>query len=218
MIHHVITRMAFKPEDPQWEWRLAFYRSMVLPRFLRQTDQNFEIWLRCYPAHNEVVDALHPKVHPYQGYGIEDEIMGIAKTCQNHNIPRSHIQTRVDCDDLVSPDFISRIHAEVSRQPDKPLIISFQPWKLDLYTLTRYRMGQRYHEQSTSMFLALYQPDIEGGNYWNIYYSKHGHLAKELGEPVRVVTIPEGYCDMVIHDKNMATSILNGDKALEVLN
>lgn len=216
MIHHVITRMAFKPDDPQWLWRLAFYRSMVLPRFLRQTDQEFDIWVRCYPVHNEIVDSLHPKVHPYQGYGIEDEIMGIDKTCQNH-IPRSHIQTRVDCDDLVGEDFISRIHREVACQPDKPLIVSFQPWKLDLYTLTRYRMGQRYHETSNSMFLSLYQPDING-EYWDIYYFKHGHLARELGESVRVVTIPEGYCDMVIHDKNMGTSILKGDKALEVVN
>jgi hypothetical protein len=218
--HHIITRMAFKPDDPQWPWRLAFYQSMVLPRFLRQTDQDFEIWVRCHKAHNEIVAALHPKVHPFQGYGAEDSLMGLPKegTSQTFKLPRSHIQTRVDCDDLVSEDFVGRIHTEVAVSPERPLLVSFQPWKLDLYTLTRYRMGQRYSGQLTSMFLSLYQPEISGEKYWQIYDYRHGHIWKELGEPVQVVTIPEGYCDMVIHDKNKLTVILNGDKPLALQN
>ncbi|MFA5381870.1 MAG: glycosyltransferase [Candidatus Micrarchaeia archaeon] len=218
--HIIITRMAFNPEDPQWGWRLPFYQSMALPRLLRQTDQNFEIWVRCHPAHNDIVAALHPKVHPFQGYGVEDEKMEFPadEQVRNYRLPRAHIQTRLDCDDLVSEDFVARIHQEVSRGPDKPLLVSFQPWKLDLYTLTRYRMGQRYGSENTSMFLSLYQPEIGGGKYWRIMDYRHGHIWRELGEPVEVVTIPEGYCDMVIHDKNKLTVILKGDRPLEISN
>ena len=181
---------------------MAFYEAVTLSRLLRQTDQNFDIWVRCNPAHNDIVAALHPKVHPVQGW----------------EVPRAHIQTRVDCDDLVSADFVARIHQEVAKSPDKPLLVSFQPWKLDLYTLTRYRMVQRYDSQHTSMFLSLYQPMIDGEKYWRIMDYVHGHIWRELGEPVEVVTIPEGYCDMVIHDKNKLTVISKGDRPLEISN
>jgi len=231
MKHLIITRMAFEPDDPQWEWRLPFYQSMVLPRLLRQTDQNFEIWVRCHSAHNAVVAALHPKVHPFQGYGVEDGKLGFplflpcaendampGEWSQEYGLPRAHIQTRLDCDDLVSENFVSRIHAEVAKSPDKPLLVSFQPYKLDLYTLTRYRMGQRYGSQNTSMFLSLYQPEIAGEKYCRIMDYRHGHIWRELGEQVEVVTVPEGYCYLVIHDKNKATVILKGDRPLEIPN
>lgn len=215
--HNIIIRMAYKPDDPRFAWRLAYFQAMCLPRLLRQTDQGFEIWVRCHPEHNAVVGGLHPKVHPFQGWGVEDGYMGFPENGDpaNHVLPRSHIQTRMDCDDLVSKHFVARIHKEVAKQADTPLLVSFQPWKLDLYTLTRYSMSRRYHEQCTSMFLSLYQPDISGSRYWRIYDYNHSRIWQELGEPVKVVTVREGYCDLVVHGDNRLTTIGKGDVPLE---
>ncbi len=215
--HNIIIRMAYEPSDPRFIWRFAFFQAMCLPRLLRQTDQGFEIWVRCHPEHNGVISGLHPKVHPFQGWGVEDGYMGFPedRSPPDHILPMSHIQTRMDCDDLISKHFVARIHKEVAKQPDTPLLVSFQPWKLDLYTLIRYRMARRYHEQCTSMFLSLYQPDIGGGNYWRIYDYNHGRIWKELGVPVKVVTVREGYCDLVVHGDNRLTTIGKGDLPLE---
>ena len=35
--HAVIIRMHYQPGDRKFDWRLAFFRSMVLPRLLTQT-------------------------------------------------------------------------------------------------------------------------------------------------------------------------------------
>jgi hypothetical protein len=218
MSHNIIIRMAYEPDDSRFAWRFAFFQAMCLPRLFRQTDQDFEIWVRCHPEHNDLIGGLHPKVHPFQGYGIEDGYMGFPMNNPHSEralLPRSHIQTRMDCDDLVSKHFVARIHKEVAKQPDKPLLVSFQPWKLDLYTLTRYYMARRYHGRCTSMFLSLYQPDIEGSNYWHIYNYNHCRIWQELGESIKVVTVREGYCDLVVHDDNRLTTIKKEDIPLE---
>jgi hypothetical protein len=195
--HHILTRMAFDPADPQWPWRLAFYQVMALPRLLAQTCRDFEIWIKCHPEHFGVVAALDPSIKPCRSW---------------EEVPRSHIQTRIDCDDLVGKGFVAQIHGVAGSDLSRPVIVSFQPYKLDLFTLRRYRMGLRYHDRLNSPFLSLYQPQIEGADYRCIYDYTHGRLAVDTG--FRAVIIPEGYCDMVIHDHNKLNTIQKGDVPL----
>lgn len=222
MDHAIIIRLHYQPGDPKFPWRLAFFQSMCLPRLLRQTDPDFEIWVRCHPAHTELVAALHPRIRPFQGSAEEDYYVIPAAARQPEGpghypealhpvIPRFHIQTRLDSDDLVSRHFVARIKKEVAASPAEPLLVSFQPYKLDLWSLTRYRMKRRYHANLTSMFLALYQPNIEGENYRQIYDFNHCTIWKDFP---RVVTVREGYCDLVIHGENSVTKIMRGDEQL----
>ena len=119
------------------------------------------------------------------------------------------LQTRLDCDDMIGRDYVKRLRLEVSRSPKSPMVVSFQPHRRELWTGSRYRMALRYHRRRCSMFLSLWQPDIANRRY--IYEFKHGQIWRAFP---RVVTVPEGYCDMVIHGRNRNNSILKADKRI----
>jgi len=129
------------------------------------------------------------------------------------DLPRVDIQTRHDSDDLVSRHYVARIRKEVHRLEacaTRPMVVSFQPFKLDLATLRRYRMATRYHARRCSMFLSLYQPDKMDYHY--IYDYNHRLIWKAFPQ---VATVPEGYCDLVVHGGNCHTRIDPHDTVME---
>lgn len=204
--HAVVIRLHYQPGDPLFAWRLAFFRSMVLPRLAAQTCQDFEIWVVCHPDHVREIESLG-NVH---AIGLSDFCVAEAWRGVEWKdswelpeaLPRFDIQTALDSDDLVSLDYIARIQEEVAKRLGQPLILSFQPYKLDLLTLCRYVMWERYCETQCSMFWTLYTPP--GEEYRSVLEFDHSFAWKWCPN---VVTIPEGYCDMTIHGTNMETGL-----------
>lgn len=149
------------------------------------------------------MESIHPRITPCAlptfpaAYGgIKEDPVDPAA------MPRFEIQTGMDSDDLVSPNYIARIKEEVEKSLNKSLVVSFQPYKLDMLTMKRYKMVERYYSQKCSPFITLYQPD--GERYENILNLNHTYIS---GWCSNVVTIPEGYADMLIHGTNWATHL-----------
>jgi hypothetical protein len=226
MEHAIIIRLSFEPGDPRAAWRLAFFEAMALPCLQRQTCRDFEIWIRCHPAHRSRLEALDPRIRTFRDQPRREDaeigLMALASLAgDGADLPRVDIQTRHDSDDLVSRHYVARIHKEVEKAEAEPLVVSFQPFKLDLATLRRHRMATRYHAQRCSMFLSLYQPPPgvaknatthpRGEDYRYIYDYNHRLIWEAFP---RVATVPEGYCDLVIHGGNCHTRIEAHDEAI----
>ena len=198
MRHGVVTRFHYSPEDARFPWRFAFYKSMVLPRLLNQTCKDFEIWLVCHPDHVALMKSLGEELH----------VCSIPEfpSPETHRLvdmtalPQFDIQTSFDTDDLVSLDYIARIKEEIANNPDKNLLVTFQPYKLDILSLKRYKMWERYGNSKCSMFFSLYQPDKS--NYRSVFNFDHSFIGEWCNN---IICIPEGYCDMVIHGTNWMT-------------
>ena len=205
MTHAVIIRLHYLPNDPRFSWRLAFFKSMVLPRLLNQTNQDFEIWIVCHPEHTDLIKGLSEKIRvcPMPTFPAPEEarLHGF-KNHIPHDLPQFDIQTAYDSDDLVSLNYIAKIKEEIAKSPDKTLLVTFQPYKLALFTLKRYGMYERYGDGKCSMFYSLYQPDR--ANYQSILNFDHSFIGHWCDN---IVCVPEGYCDMVIHGTNWMTGI-----------
>lgn len=218
MTHAVIIRMHYPPGDPRFAWRLAYFYSMVLPRLLAQTDQNFDIWIRCRAEDVAVIQSLHPRLHTFQ---VKNEAeQSVQKYGRRYfqdfvpwadvvGLPQYDIQTGLDSDDLVRKDFIERISYEVGQWKDSTLgkghalHISFQPQLFDLKTLQQYSMSQRYNPKKGSAFMALYQPNF-GPGYRFIYEDSHLRLWRFAAHSI---TLPVGYCWASCHDLNESTKV-----------
>ena len=203
--HAIIIRMHYQPGDRKYVWRLAFFRTMVLPRLMAQTCQDFDIWVVCHPAKVKEIESLgndYPKeVH---AVGLPNfSTMGMWNSQElGGALPKFDIQTALDSDDLVALDYIARIREEVGKCLGQMLIVSFQPYKLNLLDLRQYVMWERYYEEQGSMFWTLYTP--AGEAYRSVLEFDHSFAWKWCPN---VVTIPEGYCDMAIHGGNMETGL-----------
>ncbi len=57
-----IIRMHFAKDDKRFAWRLAYFQSIVLPKLLAQTDQDFDICIRANEWHAAEIKALSPKI------------------------------------------------------------------------------------------------------------------------------------------------------------
>ena len=201
--HAVIIRMHYQPGDPKFDWRLAFFRSMVLPRLLTQTCQDFEIWVVCHPEHVQEIAGIG-SIGSINAVGLPNFSTLGMWTSQDLGdaLPRFDLQTALDSDDLVTLNYIDRIREEVGQHLGQKLIVSFQPYKLNLLDLRRYVMWERYCETQCSMFWTLYTPP--GEEYRSVLEFDHSFAWKWCPN---VVTIPEGYCDMAIHGGNMETGL-----------
>lgn len=199
MRHAVIIRLHYQPNDPRFEWRLAFFQTMVLPRLEHQTCQDFEIWIACHPWHVARIEALCPMANVV---GLPD-FPGVDNwnDAQLQGLPRFDLQTSLDSDDLVDLEYIAAIQ-DIARTHPGPLAISFQPYKLNLLTLKRYKMWERYGKHQCSMFFTLHLPaDAE---YRSVLSFNHSYVPQWCPN---VLTCPEGYCDMTIHGANFMTGL-----------
>lgn len=198
--HAVVIRFHYSPDDPRFSWRFAFFKSMVLPRLLNQTDQDFEIWLVCHPAHEILIGKLDRKINictiPEFPSPETFRLVDMSALAQ------FDIQTSFDTDDLVSLNYIEKIKAEITNNLGRTLLVTFQPYKLDILSLKRYKMWERYGNGKCSMFFSLYQPDKS--NYRSVFDFDHSYIG---GWCNNIICIPEGYCDMVIHGANWMTHL-----------
>jgi len=60
--HVLIIRFHYEKNDPRFDWRLAYFKAMVLPRILNQSYKNFDIAIWCNPEHDEIFKALSPRI------------------------------------------------------------------------------------------------------------------------------------------------------------
>jgi len=211
MKSHVLTiRFHYAENDPRFEWRLEYFKKEVLPRILKQTDQNFDIAIRCNPKHAEIFKKLSPKIITFQTKNDEARY----KTGKNgkkyfedfvqwedvRGLKKYDIQSGLDSDDLIGPRYIEAIQEALAGEKEATHIC-FQPQTFNLKT-KRIKPMMRYHGTRGSAFMSLYQPNKE--NYKFIYCGSHISLWKNAKKSI---TLPQGHCWATIHDINESTGV-----------
>lgn len=212
MTHAIIIRMHYPEGDERFGWRLGYFKDMVLPRLLVQTDQNFDIAIRCRPCHADILRALSPKIKTFEVTG-ERESHRIIKGKKYFvdftswdkvvGLEKYDVQSGLDSDDLVAENYIEMIVKEVEKNdPKKSLHISFQPGMFDARTERKYPMNIKYGIKKGSAFFSIYQPNKE--KYLFAYEYSHLHLGRHFD---RSVLLPEGYCWASVHGHNISTTL-----------
>lgn len=184
--HAVIIRIDY-PEGPIFRYRLLLFRSNTLLRLQNQTDTNFEIHVRCNPAHNELFRELGCIPFNIQYNGKRNRY-GVFPPWHTDLFEDYDIQTRIDCDDIVSLDFIEKIHEEY--KPGR--LLCFNHHVFDMWTMECVKRT-RYPSNHLGMFLSL----MKGKPF--IYSRNHTQMWQDAEE---TKFIDYGYCWDVRHGQN----------------
>jgi len=220
--HAVIIRFHYPKDNPKFEWRFSYFRSMVLPRLLSQDNQNFVIAIWCEDWHRKRFEGLSDRIVTFD---IKTSAKGFIRP-EDRDRSKEHgglyfidftywkdvvgldeydIQTGIDSDDLIiRNDFIDRIEIECSRAPGS-LHISFQPYVFETRTLRTYDYPIKYSPTKGSPFFSLYQPDKD--NYRFAFEDSHLKMGNFADESI---LIKEGYCAFSAHDFNESSTVPEG--------
>jgi hypothetical protein len=212
MTHGVIIRFHYEKGDPRFGWRLAYFKFMVLPKLLNQTEQKFEIAIRCNPWHDNILRSLSKKITTFRIRGEAENFRIISKKkyfvdfanwYQVMGMKQYDIQSGLDSDDLVAKNYIETIQKIVRENPKgKSLHISFQPDIFNAQTLKTYPIGQRYTKERGSAFFSIYQPNNQ--RYLFAYEKSHLIIGKDMDKSI---IVPAGYCWASVHGHNYSTTI-----------
>ena len=197
---HIITTRSYYSDDTKFNDRLKIMEETLIPSLKKQTNQNFTwgviMWTK---DHQKLLQSKYDKeivfFNSYEEY-------------KNYSISNGYsIQTRQDNDDIICENYVKIIQDEARKTDKDILLIQFQPTKLVYGTKQEYNMT-KYTNKFTSMFLSIYQKDV----IYSIYEHKHPVMYKLTNN---IVTIPEGCANLVIHDNNKSSKLINEDKVIK---
>ena len=210
MDHAIIIRLKYN-DSPEFEWRLAFFASMCLPRYKDQTDQDFDIIILCNPIHDKRIKDLWPgrikTIHaevPISGDLGYNRNSGESNSVEPFPYDLDYkIQTRVDSDDIVSLDFAECIHAYFKNET-KLTLLAFKPMRFNVHNLRIYHIYPKDNAYRKSQFLSLFNPKKDTFIY------ERGHrtwdtVVRQKGGQTKIVKF--GYCYVSYHYYNASTKI-----------
>lgn len=203
MKHIVITRCKFG-KDEDFENYFKVMKETFIPSVNSQINKNFTIALICKEKHFELIKKLiDSKIKLLM---FEDQKKDYKDYCINNQIT---IQTRHDCDDIMSSDYIDFIQKkyENNKNINDSFIINFQPTKFDFETKKEYSHGRDY-SKVCSMFSTLVQKNVKHG----IFDVVHDKL-KTLTNTIFYIPA-KGQVKLVIHGKNKLSKLNPNDKLL----
>jgi predicted DNA-binding protein (MmcQ/YjbR family) len=216
LTHVVITRLDYE-DDSKIDSRIELYKSLTLPCLLEQTDQNFDIAVKCNPKHFEKVRQINERIIPFyitrkgkerikRLYNYSKLYIDFIEWEYVRGLKKYNIQTSLDSDDIVEKNYIAKIKEEVGKHikeyPGESLHIHFQPELVNIRTGETKKMNRRYSNKLGSMFYSLFQP----GKKDYIFIGHDSHL-KMMEYADRSVLIPEGYCKLSVHGDNDSTTM-----------
>ncbi len=201
----VITRMHYQNKDDLVK-RIRMYEMGPLRCLLAQEDQDFDIAVLCNKRHEDIIRSIHPRIIPFFS-NQESRRWGpfwtlFVKWEDIYGLDKYDIQTNLDSDDLVSPQYTKLIKAAITT-PSVVTHVHFQPLLRDYYTGEVKEMKYRYGEVRSdgrvycSAFHSLYQPDKE--DYMFLHQDSHIDFIQYVEKSV---ILPEGHCWINIHDTN----------------
>ena len=223
MKHIIITRCKFgKDEDFQKYFEVM--KKTYIPSINSQTDKNFSIALIVNPRHYDLIrNEINKDIEivkfvdqqeDYKDLEVRQKIDLIAfsdtKKDYKDFVVKNNItiQTRHDCDDVMSPNYIEYIHKLYNENKSKydDFILNFHPIKLIVETGKEYTHARDY-SKVCSMFSTLIQKSVKHG----IMDCVHDHLKVFTRN---IIYIPRGYVKLGIHGNNTISKLRPEDKPL----
>jgi len=199
--HIILTRMNFSDESLLDKY-LKIVKEVYVPSLKSQTNKNFRVAI-----------ITNEKILPKLKKEIDFDFIPFFNIQKFNEFVKSNnieIQTRHDCDDYMSSNYINHIqnifNEKKLKNKDVSIVIHFQPTKLDFHTKKEYRMG-KYNEKRNSMFLSLCQTNIING----IFDHKHGQMYKAAKE---VMFVDEGFVKLVVHGNNTLSCLNPNEKEI----
>lgn len=211
--------MHFAKNDPRWQWRFSYFASMVLPKLLAQTSQDFDICIRANAWHADELRALSPKIKVFdvkhtekgkikRGYAEKAKIyfVDFVDFKDTKGLEKYEVQIGIDSDDMIlSPGFIDAVKMEIQKYPNKSLHISFQPFIFHAPTLRNFKCKFQYGPEKGSPIFAIYQPETnKRKKFIFAYEDSHLKLPRYFEKAVRIT---DGFCSYSVHDFNSSTRL-----------
>lgn len=214
MTHVIIIRFHYPKGDKKFTWRFNHFKSKVLPRIRAQKgNQPFNIAIWCNPWHRKQLATCGEDIILFNTRKERNEhrrgyFIDFTKWRDVVGLKEYDIQSGVDSDDLIAPDYVRTIEQTIEKESGgKPMHLSFQPEYYDLRYKRKIPMKMRYHSKKGSMFLSIYQPETSGRKYIFAYEDSHLRIWRHFEKSV---TIPAGKCWLTVHDLNESTKIRHG--------
>lgn len=198
MNHILLTRVNFGDKELMAKY-LEVTKSILIPSLKNQTNKKF-VWA-IYTNKNDIDFLKNELDYDFLPFTSMEDYKKYVK------LENIEIQTRHDCDDYMSEDYIDKIqnifYSKKKDNDDVNCIIHFQPTKFDFISKKEYKMG-RYHDKRNSMFLSLCQSNNKNG----IFDEKHGDMYKITQD---ITLVDEGYVKLVIHGNNKLSTLNKND-------
>ncbi len=220
MKHIIVTRCKFG-KDEQFESYFNVMKKTYIPSINSQTDKNFSIALIVNPKHFDLIrNEINKNIEIVKFVDNKEDYKDLEVRQKIDLIPFSDtkkdyreyviknnitLQTRHDCDDSMSPNYIEYIHKlyDENKQRYDNFILNFHPTKLVVETGKEYTHGRDY-SKVCSMFSTLIQKKVNHG----IMDVVHDHLR---GITQNIIYIPRGYVKLGIHGNNTISKLTPND-------
>ena len=204
MKHLIVTRCNFK-DDERFNKYFSAMKKYYIPSINSQTDKNFKIALIVNPLHYQIMrDSIDKNIEILMFGDVNNEYR---EYVIKNNIT---IQTRHDCDDYMSPNYIKKIHDLYENNILKydTFILNFHPYKHDSTTGKDYYHSRDY-SKVCSMFSTLIQKNASVG----VFDQVHDLLSRITRNIIYIPAI--GDVKLVIHDNNTLSKLTEGEKPVK---
>lgn len=212
MTHVLIIRFHYEENDPRFWWRLAYFKAMVWPRIEAQENKDFDIAVRCNPWQDKFFKEISERIICFR---VRNEAARYKTSTKNgktyfedfapwedvEGLREYDIQSGLDSDDLITPDYMALVRANVQEFRGSGIVhVHFQPQLFRLSTLRIMPMA-KYGPTRGSAFLSLYQP--KGQQPYHFIYERSHIVMPRIAE--KTIFIPAGHAWASAHDVNEST-------------
>jgi hypothetical protein len=191
MKHLIFTRIFFDDKELMKKY-LVLTKEILIPSLKSQSCKNFT-WVLMIRKEDEVL-LKRELDYPFKAvYSLAEFV----KYAINNNF---EIQTRHDCDDYMSSNYIETLQKLYEENKDRfaCTLIHCQPTKV-IYSSGERKKLSPYHDERTSMHLTICQKNVNH----HVYEKKHGEMWK-ISQ--KVILLPEGYTEWIIHENNISVT------------
>lgn len=222
--HIIVTRCKFE-KDKDFEVYFKVMKKTYIPSINSQTDKNFSIGLITNPKHYDIIkNEINKNIEIIKftdgedgyndlGGGQKIKLFSFSDTKKDYRdyVVKNNItiQTRHDCDDYMSPNYVEYIHKLYNENKDKfnNFILNFHPTKLVIDTGKEY-IHSRDYSKVCSMFCTLIQKEVKYG----VMDVMHDHLSKLTKN---IIYIPDNYVKLCLHGNNSLSKLNPNDKLIK---
>jgi hypothetical protein len=204
MKHLIVTRCNFK-DDESFKKYFSAMEKYYIPSINSQIDKNFKIALIVNPLHYQKIrDSIDSNIEILKFNDVKKDYR---EYVISNNIT---IQTRHDCDDYMSPNYIKKIHELYENNKSKydTFILNFHPYKHDSITDKDY-----YHSRDYSKVCSMFSTLIQKNSSVGVFDQMHDQLSRLTRN---IIYIPaNGDVKLIIHNNNALSKIMPGEKLVK---